>query len=359
MNFLFDIGHPGHVHLFRNLSDILRDHGHNVYFTVKKRQNITRLLVVYNIDYISLGKKYDSLVLKYFTTIIHLVKMFFLVKSKKIDLGIGVSGLLAIVSKFTSMDSICLDDDDSLATPLFAKSIMTANTICTPAALKNDPRGPQHITYEGYHELAYLHPNQFIPNPNVIKDLGLTEGDTFFILRFNAFRAHHDGGESGMIREQKQRLIQLLLPYGRVFISSEKESPEFKKYKLNIKSHQIHSALYYAKMFVGDSQTMCSEAAVLGTPALKCNSFAKRLSIPNELEDKYGLCYAYRTTEFDAMLDKARQLLNNQTLKEDFQFRRQNMLSEKIDVTAFMAWFIENYPNSLQRMKDEPGFHPQ
>ena len=285
--------------------------------------------------------------------------MFFLVKSKKIDLGIGVSGLLAVVSKFTSMDSICLDDDDSLATPLFAKSIMTANTICTPAALKNDPRGPQHITYEGYHELAYLHPNQFIPNPNVIKDLGLTEGDTFFILRFNAFRAHHDGGESGMIREQKQRLIQLLLPYGRVFISSEKESPEFKKYKLNIKSHQIHSALYYAKMFVGDSQTMCSEAAVLGTPALKCNSFAKRLSIPNELEDKYGLCYAYRTTEFDAMLDKARQLLNNQTLKEDFQFRRQNMLSEKIDVTAFMAWFIENYPNSLQRMKDEPGFHPQ
>ena len=58
-----------------------------------------------------------------------------------------------------------------------------------------------------------------------------------------------------------------------------------------IPPESIHSLLYYAKMFIGDSQTMTTEAAILGTPALKCNTFAGKLSVPNELEEKYNLCY--------------------------------------------------------------------
>ena len=46
---------------------------------------------------------------------------------------------------------------------------------------------------------------------------------------------------------------------------------------------------------------MTSEAAILGVPALKCNTFAGRLSVPNELEQKYGLCYAYQPCEFDRL----------------------------------------------------------
>ena len=32
------------------------------------------------------------------------------------------------------------------------------------------------------------------------------------------------------------------------------------------------------------------------------------------------------------------------------------MLSEKIDVTAFWAWFMENYPESADVMKKDPDF---
>jgi len=38
---------------------------------------------------------------------------------------------------------------------------------------------------------------------------------------------------------------------------------------------------------------MTSEAAMLGTPSLKLNSFAGKLSVPNELEQKYQLCYSF------------------------------------------------------------------
>jgi len=32
------------------------------------------------------------------------------------------------------------------------------------------------------------------------------------------------------------------------------------------------------------------------------------------------------------------------------------VLADNIDVTSFMVWFIENYPNSLKIMKDNPDY---
>jgi hypothetical protein len=32
------------------------------------------------------------------------------------------------------------------------------------------------------------------------------------------------------------------------------------------------------------------------------------------------------------------------------------MLRDKIDVTAFMVWFIENYPDSVNIMKENPEY---
>lgn len=35
-----------------------------------------------------------------------------------------------------------------------------------------------------------------------------------------------------------------------------------------------------------------------------------------------------------------------------WQKRREKMLAEKIDVTAFSTWFIENYPESVKEAKN-------
>jgi hypothetical protein len=37
-------------------------------------------------------------------------------------------------------------------------------------------------------------------------------------------------------------------------------------------------------------------------------------------------------------------------LLNKFQIRRQKMLAEKIDTTAFLTWFFENYPTSKKIM---------
>lgn len=182
--------------------------------------------------------------------------------------------------------------------------------------------------------------------------------ETFFIIRLNAFRTHHDKGQSGISLQNRNTLLALLEKHGKVFVSSEEttlsSSPDDLLTKID--PWEIHSLMYYATMFIGDSQTMTSEAAVLGTPALKCNSFAGRLSIPNELEQKYGLCYSYQPQNFPKILAKIEELLAMPDLKAEWQRRRQKMLSEKIDVTAFLVWFVENYPESLRVMKEDPDY---
>ena len=174
-------------------------------------------------------------------------------------------------------------------------------------------------------------------------------------MRFVALKGHHDVGQSGLSLDQKRRLIELLKPYGRVIITSERAiESEFEQYRLPVPPEDIHSLMYYSSMFLGDSQTMTSEAAILGVPALKCNTFAGRLSVPNELEQKYGLCYAYLPSEFDKLYEHTKRLLETPNTKQQWQQKRDCFLADKIDVSAFFVWFIENYPESKRILSENP-----
>jgi len=46
--------------------------------------------------------------------------------------------------------------------------------------------------------------------------------------------------------------------------------------------------LYYANVYIGDSQTMATEASVLGTPAIRSNSFAEGSDMSNFRELSRG-----------------------------------------------------------------------
>lgn len=167
-----------------------------------------------------------------------------------------------------------------------------------------------------------------------------------FSYRLVAFNAYHDTGENGVSLENQRRLIELLKPHGRILITSEKPlTSEFEPYRLPVPPEEIHSLMAYSSLFLGDSQTMTSEAAVLGVPALKCNTFAGRLSVPNMLEQRYGLCYAYLPSQFDEMYHHIEQLLarNPDELKKEWQAKRKRMLNEMIDPTEFFVNFIEHY----------------
>ena len=357
MNYLFDIVHPGQVHLFRHTIAILKEHVHKVFVTVKDIPSATVLLEKFGIEYISLGKKFNSIFLKGFSQIRYNYRLYKIARQENIDLGIGSSITVAHVSRFHKMKSIILDDDDPQAVKLFAKLAHPfAHCILSPEALAPHRKSYKDITYPGSHEVFYLHPNYFTPDPTILNALGIDVNETFFVLRFVAVKAYHDIGEEGLTLNQKLSIIEKVKPYGKVFITSEKKiEPELEQYQLKLSAEKIHHLLYYSAMFIGDSQTMTSEAGILGTPALKCNSFAHRLSLPNLLEEKYELCYAFSNDEFTNMIEKIDELLALKNLKAIWNGRKQRFIDDSIDPTAFLVWFIENYPNSFVIVKQNPA----
>ena len=113
--------------------------------------------------------------------------------------------------------------------------------------------------------------------------------------------------------------------------------------------------MYYATMLIGDSQTMTSEAAVLGTPAIRCNTFVGRIHYLEEEEHSYQLTYGFRPEHSEQMFAKIQDLLSmgTESLKTEWNIRRQRLLQDKIDYTKFLIWYVENYSASVKEAKDE------
>ena len=354
MNILIDIGHPGHVHLLRNLANELKQRGHSLYFSVRDIPVAKQLMEHYGMSpWLDLGRKKDSLTGKAWTVIHQDVEILQFVRKHHIDLGLSSGLVLSHVSRTSRMKAFMFDDDDDNAEPLIVQyGHPLTDVVFTPNCIR---RATHHaVYYAGTHELAYLHPNRFSPNPAVLQHAGLQRDERFFIMRFVALKGHHDIGQQGLLLKQKQALVELLKPHGRVIITSERAvEPEFEPYRLPVPPEEIHSLMAYSSMFLGDSQTMTSEAAVLGVPALKCNTFAGRLSVPNMLEQKYGLCYAYQPSQFEEMYRHITQLLarDPEELKNEWQAKRQRMLNDMIDPTEFFVNYIESIESKSRRVE--------
>ena len=99
--------------------------------------------------------------------------------------------------------------------------------------------------------------------------------------------------------------------------------------------------MYFATLYIGDSQSMAVEAAMLGTPSIRFNDFAGRIGVLEELQHTYHLTTGIPTSQPELLYHAVKQLLETPNLRQKYQERRQRMLADKIDVTEFFTQFIE------------------
>ena len=201
--------------------------------------------------------------------------------------------------------------------------------------------GSKHVRIPSYKELFYLHPDYYQPNPDILEILGVKEDETYSIVRFVSWQAHHDIGQKGIL--DKKELVQTLEAYGRVFITSEAPlDTELEKYRIKIPIDRIHDALYYAQLFFSDSQTMTTEAAILGTPAIRCNTFVGKNDMTNfiELEQQYGLIYNF--SEISPAIEKAKELLSSPNVNDEWAEKRRKLLAQKVDPNKIFMEMILN-----------------
>lgn len=337
------MAHPGQVHLFKNAIRGLEKKGHECKITIVDKEVSLKLLDAYGFKYEVVGSAKSSMIAKATELIKIESKLLKICRSFKPDILVGGVGnaYVAHVGKMIRKPSIVFDDTEHAK----LEHLLTdpfATIICTPSCFLKD-LGKKQVRYNGYHELAYLHPNYFTPNPSVLDEIGLTEEDTFIILRFVSWNASHDVGQHGI--RNKLQFVEELEKYGCVLITSEGMlEPELSKYRITVSPEKLHDLLYYSTLYIGEGATTASECAVLGTHAVYVNTL--RVGYTDEEEEKYDLVHNFSTSELieEEAFDTAFNLLNNSNLRQEGKKKRKKLLSEKIDVTAFMVDFIEQYP---------------
>lgn len=352
MRIVVDINHPGHVHYFKHFIRDVRRHGHEVLVTASEKEITYQLLDDYGIDFVALGRYGSSLAKKAVNIPVLDAKMLAAVRKFRPDAFLGFGSVRnAHVSRLLRRPAIAFDDTEP--SPIeHMLYVPFTDAILTPACFRKD-FGRKHVRFNGYVELAYLHPSLFEPDPAALDTIGVGKGDPYTILRFVGWDAANDIGHGGFDRATKIRAVRKLEKYGKVFVSSEGPlPPELEPYRLRAPPGQIHHLLAFAQLLLCDSGTMTTEAALLGTPAVRCDSLAAGRDFGNfaELEQRYGLVFNHATPQ--AALDRALALMARPGLKAEWRAKRDVLLKEKIDVNAFMVRFVEEYPASLAACRD-------
>jgi hypothetical protein len=338
MNILVDILHPAHVHFFKNPIKIWISKGHNVAITAREKDVTEQLLKNYGFDYTVLSKAGKGKLSLGCELITRDIKLLSFCKRFKPDVLTGISGyFIAQVGKLIGKPSIVWDDTEhqSLGHKI---TWPFATEIHSPSCYLKTPVKKQKL-YNGFHELAYLRPEYFQPDKEIVRTLGIDPEQKYCLIRLVSWQAHHDAGQHGFDKKALIEFVKEIAKYAQPHLSVEGDCPEeLKKYQLSVPVHQIHHIMGFASLCVGEGATMISESAALGVPAVYINTL--KLGYINMLED-YGL--VKQTTQTDKAEQYCIEFLTDPDSERKFQAIRQKLLEDKIDVTKYIVNTVESY----------------
>jgi predicted glycosyltransferase len=346
LRILFYLGHPAHFHLFRRVIETLHVRGHAIQIVIKKKDVLEGLLNGVGWPYVNVlaTERGHSRAAIAWALLKRDLRLLPIAKRFQPHLMIGTSAEIAHAGRLLGIASVVVNEDDYDVVPLFARlAYPFASRLVAPAVCRMGRWAHKTTTYSGYHELAYLHPAHYKPDTAIKTVLGVGD-EPYFLLRFAKLTAHHDAGARGIDLPLARRLIEILRRRGRVFISAERElEPELESYRIQVDPLRMHDALFFAHMYIGDSQTMAAEAAVLGTPSVRFNDFVGRISYLEELEHRFGLTEGISASLPGILCERVSDLAGRSDLKAEWAEKRSVMLRDKIDVAQFFVSFIESY----------------
>ena len=277
------------------------------------------------------------------------------VLKKKPDLIVGFGEFyIAQISKLLGIQSIILTDTDNavydkILTFPFAADVLIPN--CYQNTIKKS------IRFDSYKELAYLSNRYFTPDPYFRDVFNLKPNEKIILFRFSSQSAVHDFGKKTFTFEIVHEIVKLFLKFAKVYISSEEKLPNgLEKFSVPVAKENIHQLVYHAGLVYGNSATMAAESACLGTPSIFLDYFGRGYT--DEIEKKYGLIFNYKQTPdgLRKSIKKAIEIIESKKSPNYWNIKRRKLLSEKIDVTSFLTWFIDQYPDSSVIMRRNPDY---
>lgn len=335
MRILIDILHPAHVHVFRNLRAELIEAGHDVIVTARDKDLTLALLDRYAIPATTLSTQGVGRLGMARELITRVRGLRRLARKERPDVLIGIMGpAIAPVGRLLRIPSLVLyDTEHARATNRWVFPMATR--VITPAAFEG--RRANQVTYPGYHELAYLHPDRFTPDPGVLRSAGLSPDEPFSLVRFVSWQASHDTGRRRPGPETQREIVERLGRHGRVLISAEGPLPaDLEPLRLTADPVDIHHLLAHARVIAGDSGTMSSEAAMLGVPAVYVSDLGA--GVLSDQQNRWGLL-RHLTMDMLDELPAALETMAGMPQAERTE-RRSRMLDGSVDTTTWLFDYI-------------------
>ncbi len=331
---LVTIQHPAHVHFYRPVIEELIADGHEVRVCTRDTDATVDLLDAFDIDHDVLAGSAGTTVGRLSVQTLYELRLYALARRFQPDVVTAIDGAAAAhVGKVVGAQSVILTDSEP--TTLTNRLVVPfADVVCTPAWYEEEIDG-RHVRYEGLHELAYLHPDRFEPDADIVRAAGVDPAEPYSVIRFGSGSDRDEMGGGGLSRTGKEAIVETLADAGDVYITSEGAlDPSFDQYQLPVAPEDLHHLLAFAQLYVGDSQTMATEAGLLGTPAVTCNSFDGETAVANVKElARYGLVYS--ADDEERAREQIDELLANGD-RQTWQRRRVNFIRETIDVASFV-----------------------
>jgi predicted glycosyltransferase len=342
MRYLFFTNTPAHVHLYRNAVIDLRERGHEVLVLARDYGCTTALLDWFDLSYTVYGQC-DTVKSSLFRRLPgQYARIFRRTRAFDPDLIFGIGAYAAHAGALTRKPTILVHDSEPTSFD-HAISRPFARAILTPAAFRKD-LGPKHYRFRAFKESAYLHPDTYEPQADVRERLGLADDERYAILRFNAFGSHHDVGQSGFTPDQRRALVEHLAESVTVLVSDEASAGVdggLPARPFDVHPALLHDALAEADLLVADTQTMVTEAALLGTPAVRSNSFVGESDMGNFLElERQGL--VHNVERFDDVLEVATSIVETEGVKADWRRRRDEYVADLVNLTDVLVEVASN-----------------
>jgi predicted glycosyltransferase len=332
MRVLIDIGHPAHVHFFREPIRQLSRAAHEIIVTSRRKEIATDLLDALGLEHVTLSAQGRGGILGLGRELIQRnAALLRLVSHRKPDVMAAIGGIfIAQVGAITRVPSVVFYDTENAR----LQNLLTyplASRIVVPRAYQGWTPRKRAFRYNGYHELSYLRPDRFRPERERAVGNGLDPTRRNFLIRVVSWQASHDVGEHGWSDTLLSRVVDRLAEHGSVMISSERPLPDaLRRHAYPGRIEDIHHVMAHLDGFIGESATMASEAAVLGVPAVYAAETGRGYT--DEQDTRYGLVHNVRRVSGSA-LDEAVDWALTLSVAER-ERRRATLLGDTIDVSS-------------------------
>jgi predicted glycosyltransferase len=353
MRVIFDIAHYPHMNLFKNAIFSLLDDGIEVMILVEPRGNLTTILEYeYGLPYKSFGHHRSTLLGKMLNLAVRDLEVFNYLRKNPCDVMLGAGSVnLSHASYVLRKPSVMFEDDLEYKLGYYPYSFF-ATHIVMPKHLQAS--GKNILTYRGYKELAYLHPNYFAPSESILKEYNLTKNNYVFIREVSKTTMNYSHLEEGLLSD----ICPYLKEMGFDIILSLENKKLRNKYEntciiLEEPVKDIHSLLHYAAMTIASGDSMSRESCLVGTPAIYTGG--RDMLINKELIDRG--CF-FKIDHNSHIMQYVKEIIEHDLKKEASAKIKKAIRNEWSDTTQVISDIIfsklYNDPSLIDKYRSAP-----